>query len=58
MNMTEHLLGELVGYSYKKKGVAGVIIDGCITDVKALYCEWICVAFAKSQCPDDQKCRH
>lgn len=29
-------LGELVGYSYKKKGVAGVIIDGCITDVKAL----------------------
>ena len=29
-------LGELVGYAYKTKGVAGVIIDGCITDVKAL----------------------
>lgn len=29
-------MGEIVAYAYNKKKVAAVIIDGCITDVKAI----------------------
>lgn len=29
-------LGEIVAYAYKNKGVAGILIDGSITDVKAI----------------------
>lgn len=48
-------LGEMVGYSYKLKGIAGVILDGAICDVKALqemglniYCRGISALTTRS----------